>query len=75
MKTIPEKDMLICIYCLEMQEHPAIDYIPFNPNLQGISKPSYSTSVQEEKCTECDSTLYLKLNDNHTISIANTPHM
>lgn len=73
MKIIPKNDILTCIYCLEKQEHPAIDYIPFNPNFNGSATPSYNLSVQEEKCIECDSVMYLKLNEDHTISVANTP--
>lgn len=72
MKIVPQKSILTCIYCNAKQEHPVIDYIPFIPNLSGLAKPSYNTSVQEEHCCECDSIFYLKLNSDETISIANT---
>jgi hypothetical protein len=73
MNVIPKNETLTCIYCKKNQEHPAIDYIPFIPNLHGLSEANHNQSIQEEQCVECDSFMYLKLNDDQTISIAKTP--
>lgn len=73
MKIFKKNENLICIYCLANQDALVTDFIAFVPNLNGVNKSTYSKTVQEHQCVECDSVLYLKMSDDEsTVSVANT---
>ena len=68
-----KKQDLKCIYCGESQECPAIDVIPYVPNMWGYGKTEHQTGVHDWQCGNCDQVFYLSLVEDNKIATANLP--
>lgn len=80
MKEFSKNETLICIYCGDKHDEgsdlKAIDFIPPVPNFEGpidYDNPQYQHSVQDEQCSYCDQTFYLRFNEEDKVIVANLP--